>query len=219
MGVVIFLERYQFARSSTGALRAANRVKSSAVTPASLTRGAASTEAQYPGGIRSRCHHLRAPDTPALISEAMSSALGHSEMIDRKDVISVMPPDLGQTVLNGKVKLSLDCGFQSGQTVLMPNAKARSQFKSEFIARVIAAREARQLTQIQIAKGLGIKQDRYKQYETRSYLPHQFVPTFCLICGVEISWLYSGDRGLTGQFAPRGEPVISRPARKRVKAA
>jgi hypothetical protein len=39
---------------------------------------------------------------------------------------------------------------------------------------------------------LGVKQDRYKQYETRSPLPHEFIAAFCLAANVTEHWLFTG---------------------------
>lgn len=63
---------------------------------------------------------------------------------------------------------------------------------SAFIARTKQARDRSGFTQAEIAKILGIKQDRYKQYETRSPLPHEFVAAFCAATRVSEVWLFNG---------------------------
>lgn len=72
----------------------------------------------------------------------------------------------------------------------MGSANIASKFKSDFIARVKAAREAR-FTQAEIADLLQIPQDRYKQYETRSILPHFLIPKFCTACGISVEYLFT----------------------------
>lgn len=76
----------------------------------------------------------------------------------------------------------------------MSKSAPASAFKAEFIARTKAAREAKEgLTQAKIAKILGIDQGTYKQYETRSLLPHQYMETFCFVTGVPVDWLVTGE--------------------------
>lgn len=65
--------------------------------------------------------------------------------------------------------------------------------KAAFIGRVRAAREARYPTQKPICVILGIEQGTYKQYETRTVLPHRFIPKFCAACGVSLEWLLTGE--------------------------
>lgn len=67
-----------------------------------------------------------------------------------------------------------------------------SVFKTEFIARTKLAREATGMTQTEIAMALGVDQGRYKQYETRSLLPHEMIGRFCAITRVTEKWLTTG---------------------------
>jgi transcriptional regulator with XRE-family HTH domain len=69
---------------------------------------------------------------------------------------------------------------------------AASDFKMGFIARTKAARIAAGRTQEEMAKLLGVTQGHYKQYETRSPLPHRYVEVFCLATGVTLEWLFKG---------------------------
>ena len=46
--------------------------------------------------------------------------------------------------------------------------------------------------QWQMAEALGMPQDKYKQYEGRSLLPHHLVRRFCLIARVDLEWLMTG---------------------------
>lgn len=92
-----------------------------------------------------------------------------------------------------------------------------SQFKQEFIGRVRAARAALGWKQWQMAEALGMAQDKYKQYEVRSYLPHHLIGRFCLVTRVDPEWLMTG-RGekpiqpvkLVDQESP---PVRAKPQR------
>jgi transcriptional regulator with XRE-family HTH domain len=74
----------------------------------------------------------------------------------------------------------------------MANAAPPSTFNADFIARTKLARERAGLTQEAIATILRIKQDTYKQYETRSPLPHRFIPAFCAATHIEERWLFTG---------------------------
>lgn len=66
------------------------------------------------------------------------------------------------------------------------------QYKQEFTERVATARIARNLKQWQAAEALGIPQDKYKQYEGRSLMPHRLIGRFCIICRVDPGWLITG---------------------------
>jgi transcriptional regulator with XRE-family HTH domain len=79
--------------------------------------------------------------------------------------------------------------------------KPKSQYRKEFLARTKLARMSTGLSQGEFANLLGMKQDRYKQYETRTLLPHYLIVDFCEKCGVSEEWLISG----------RGPSPISRP--------
>lgn len=81
----------------------------------------------------------------------------------------------------------------------MPNS---TKFKSEFIGRVRAARLARYETQTEAATALGMGQSKYKQYEKRSMLPHDLVPQFCEVMGVDEKWLFRAKGA-----GPKWEPV------------
>jgi transcriptional regulator with XRE-family HTH domain len=82
----------------------------------------------------------------------------------------------------------------------MAETETESQYKRGFIGRVREARIARALKQWQIADALGMAQDKYKQYETRSYLPHHLIGRFCVICRVDPDWLITGH----GKRSPKG---------------
>lgn len=178
--------------------RAAKRASSSAVTPACLAVSVLNREAHHSAGIVSRCGHLRTAETPAPISAANASGEGHSPTTSRKE--QIIGPFLGQSVLICKPTLSRDGADFCGQNVPMANASA---YKAAFMERIRDARTARGLTQEGIAILLGITQDTYKQYETRSYLPHQLVPRFCLACGIDPAWLFDADGKLAAKAPPR----------------
>lgn len=72
----------------------------------------------------------------------------------------------------------------------MAKSKARTEWRMEFAARVKRAREDRGLSQAQVAKALGIKQDRYKHYEIDRFLPHDMIEAFCIACDIEPETLY-----------------------------
>ncbi|MBU0795063.1 MAG: helix-turn-helix domain containing protein [Alphaproteobacteria bacterium] len=44
-----------------------------------------------------------------------------------------------------------------------------------------------------MAKALGIDHQTYAKYEFRSPLPQKHVEQFCLIAGVSIEWLFTGE--------------------------
>ena len=67
-----------------------------------------------------------------------------------------------------------------------------SKYHDEFLRRVREARNAVGYTQIEISDLLGIPQDKYKQYETRSMMPHELIPRFCLATRISTEWLLTG---------------------------
>ncbi len=77
-----------------------------------------------------------------------------------------------------------------------PSRAPQAAYDVRFIERTKLARVRSGLTQAEIAKLLDMEQDRYKQYETRSKLPHQFVERFCLACRISIGWLVTGKERL-----------------------
>ncbi len=172
--------------------RAASKVSSSAVTKEARARSVANTEAHHSDGMRSRWLHLGIIHSLAPMSAAMAGCDGQMSITSRNDVICDMPQKLGQTVLKRKANPSLDCELALGHTVRMADSETEAQFKQEFIGRVKAARAALGWKQWQMAEALDMTQDRYKQYEGRSLLPHHLIGRFCLVARVEPEWLLTG---------------------------
>lgn len=195
--------------------RAASAAIVSAVIPAALTRGHSKVRCHHSDGMRSRCAHFRAADTPAPISDAMASGEAQSPMIERNEIGESIESSLGQIVLICKPNVSHDCGRPRAQTVPMAQEPGESAFRAAFRARVKQAREARDLTQEEIAELLDISQGNYKQYETRSLLPHRLVPKFVGICGVDFDWLFTGRGRAPVTIPKRMPPPIDRRVRRR----
>jgi DNA-binding XRE family transcriptional regulator len=74
----------------------------------------------------------------------------------------------------------------------MADSETEAQYKQAFTDRVKAARGATGMKQWQVAHALGIPQDKYKQYEGRSLLPHYLVGRFCILTRVDPEWLMTG---------------------------
>lgn len=191
MGDVIKIEFCGHARASVRS-RAAKTANVSAVNPASFAVFVLKTGSHHSAGMLSRCAHLRTATTPAPVSEAKVLSDGHSRTTSRNELVGVMQESLGQSVLNCKANLSYDCGFSGTIQSGMVKEPSKSLFKQEFMSRVTWAREAAGHTQATIAERLKMPQDKYKQYETRSFLPHDLIPQFCLLCRVNEAWLYTG---------------------------
>lgn len=170
-----------FARRHRRASRAAISVKSEAEIPAARTVSQPKRADQRSQGMESRCHHLETAQELTPISDAIAPREGQSSITDRNEF---MESKLGHSVLEVKDNQPLDgtgpCVLPSG----MSKTQASAAFKRAFIARTKAAREAKGLTQDQMARLLGLKQDRYKQYETRTMLPHELIPVFCFETGI-----------------------------------
>ena len=102
-----------------------------------------------------------------------------------------IPLSLGPIVLNVKANMSHDIAAPFGDARAM-SKEAQTQFETEFKSRVKMAREDKGLSQVQMAKALGIDQGKYKQYETRSMLPHEYIEQFLLVTGKTYEWLFTG---------------------------
>jgi DNA-binding transcriptional regulator YiaG len=129
-----------------------------------------------------------------------------------------MPRNLGQLVLKRKDKVALDSKISLGHHVRMSDSETEARFKEAFTERVKVARVATGMKQWQVAELLGIPQDKYKQYEGRSLLPHYLVGRFCILCHIDPEWLMTG-RGQKPLRAPHiveDEPEpVSKPRRTR----
>lgn len=103
-----------------------------------------------------------------------------------------MARSLGPSVLKVKAKLSHDYHGSVGETAGMAERMTETEEKAAFIRRTKQAREARFDSQKPMITILGIPQGTYKQYETRTPLPHRFIPKFCAACDVDVEWLLTG---------------------------
>lgn len=118
----------------------------------------------------------------------------------------------------------MDGTLSLGHNVRMSESDLDIQYKQEFTERVAAARIARNLKQWQAAEALGIPQDKYKQYEGRSLMPHRLIGRFCIVTRVDPVWLLTG-RGQKPlkplELAATEEPPVAarKPKRARSKKA
>lgn len=103
--------------------------------------------------------------------------------------------------------MSYDMGVKSGP--YRPMARDDDDYRQDFIERTKRAREASGFTQTEIAELFNIRQDTWKQYETRTPLPHPFIPRFCLIVRCDINWLLAG-KGRAPEAPPNLEPHKTR---------
>lgn len=221
MGMLIRFP-HRHARTSRKTSRAAKAVKSSAVTPPSIALRVTRTADHHSAGMLSRCHHLETAEAPAPMSAAMASREVQSSMIARNDANFDMASRIGQTVLKIKDNRSLDCELPLGHNVRMPDSDAEAQFKQSFIKRVKQARAALGWKQWQMAEALDMPQDRYKQYESRSLLPHHLIGRFCLVTRVAPEWLLTGrgEKPIQSLKLAAGEPQkAAKPKRSRATRA
>lgn len=90
------------------------------------------------------------------------------------------------------------------------------------MARVAAARAALGWKQWQMAEALDMPQDKYKQYEKRSLLPHHLIRRFCLISRIDMEWLLTGRGkmrlGELPEFTPDIQPAKPQPRIRKAKA-
>lgn len=214
--------RKRHARTSSGregSGRAAKRTNRSAVMPAAFALSEASTADHHSSGIRSRCDHLRVAWTGAPISDAIAAGDGQRATMALNEVGSVIiESGIRQIVLFEKAILSHDCGGQIGLNLGVDENDPASAYQAAFIERTRWARRASGLSQDEVAEGLGIEQTRYSKYETRSMLPHEFVPMFCLLTRIDADWLFR-EKGRAPAASAKPEPNRPRKRRGPPKAA
>jgi hypothetical protein len=188
--IITFPKRHRL----TSKEEAARSASTSALSPLDRAIRVPSIDFHQSDGIESRCDHLRTAGTEAPISPANSSLVGHQSMMSLKDVgRSAMPELLGQAVLKIKAKMSRDEPILLADYAALMDRMTETEEKAHFIGRTVAARRARYETQKEICALLEVDQGTYKQYETRTPLPHRLIPKFCIATGVSMEWLLSGE--------------------------
>lgn len=85
----------------------------------------------------------------------------------------------------------------------MGRGTSSQKFVDEFCRRVAAAREFAGLSQSQVAKQLGISTNTWSKYETRTLLPHRYIPTVCRILHVKADYFYGADPWESTEIPPR----------------
>ena len=70
-------------------------------------------------------------------------------------------------------------------------AKVLTQFTKDFLARTKTARARTSYSQAKMGSFLGVDQGTYKNYESDHVMPPRLIPTFCVICRVDVAWLFS----------------------------
>jgi hypothetical protein len=128
-----------------------------------------------------------------------------------------IPLRIGQIVPVFKANVSCDRERTVWDNVSMARM-SETEERLSFVRRVKQAREAAFDTQKPMMTILGVEQGTYKQYETRTPLPHRFIPKFCAATKVSMEWLLTGEG--QGPSAPNyPKEVHNRSARSRRKAA
>lgn len=101
----------------------------------------------------------------------------------------------------------------------MAESETEAQYKQAFTRRIAEARVALGWKQWQMAEALGMPQDKYKQYEGRSLLPHHLIRRFCLIARVNMEWLITGQGKMKLAPLPEVVPDIQPAPRPKVRRA
>jgi DNA-binding XRE family transcriptional regulator len=69
---------------------------------------------------------------------------------------------------------------------------APTAYEEAFRRRVRAARALYTEEPKEMARALGVREDTYYRYETRTMLPHHLIERFCQITGVTVDYLIKG---------------------------
>lgn len=86
--------------------------------------------------------------------------------------------------------------------------EGKGTYLAAFLERTRRLRGEKGWTQAQMALALGIPEERYRKYETRTPLPHDLLERFALITGKSIHYIVTGrEQGVT-------TPEIRRPLRR-----
>ncbi len=73
-------------------------------------------------------------------------------------------------------------------------AMTPTAYEDSFRRRVRSARALYTEEPKEMARALGVREDTYYRYETRTMLPHHLIPRFCELTGVTVEWLMNGPR-------------------------
>ena len=69
-----------------------------------------------------------------------------------------------------------------------------SAYEEAFRRRVRNARALYTENPKEMARALGVREDTYYRYESRTMLPHHLMQRFCEITGVTLEWLVNGPK-------------------------
>lgn len=92
----------------------------------------------------------------------------------------------------------------------MPRRKMDAKFKRGFLERTRMIRDSADYTQVSMATALGVDRETYKQYETRTPLPHDLIPRFLELTGHDPWFLLTGR---PQREAPKGKASKNPPLR------
>jgi DNA-binding transcriptional regulator YiaG len=147
---------------------------------------------QNSAGTLSRCRHLEAVEGFTLISSAKALIEGQRPITSRKELKERISCLLREFVVKSKSLLGDAPKLSQDSQDELSHSQAMTDYLDEFTQRVLSARVAAQLSQEQIAHVLQVPQPTYSKYEGRSLMPHRYMWTFCLACGVSVEWLVTG---------------------------
>lgn len=143
---------------------------------------------------------------------ALTVAIGMARpaVADRSEASCVIPPARSMMVLASDMGRHEGCNLQPSQpliragrnsepdrrvqSVTLPGMadKPLSEWTTSLLERTHALRKRSGLTQKDVAEALGISESRYKMYEVRTPIPHEFMVRFCLIVGCTLDELLGG---------------------------
>jgi len=84
--------------------------------------------------------------------------------------------------------------FGMDKPIGRPKKLTPTAYEESFRRRVRAARALYTDEPKVMARALGIREDTYYRYETRTMLPHYLMPRFCELTGVTADYLINGPR-------------------------
>lgn len=105
---------------------------------------------------------------------------------------------------------STDCPVRrDGQSVTILGLMTPTEFRKAFVGRVRQIRESLGWSPTHMAEMMNVEIESWRKYEKRTPLPHHLIPKFCLLTGVDVWYLFTGER--VGKVQPR--PLLRRDAK------
>jgi hypothetical protein len=160
------------------------------------------------GGTPERCHHFfkAASETPkAEAARSMRVRRSLFMVVSRDDLSRVSTPmSRDDASARGGTSCRLTLVPAGRQWGMAGKSLPLTEWEQKFLTRTRALREREGLTQRELAARIGVAYENYRKYETRSPVPHEFIPRLCGFYGITEQQLFD----VTGPLPKRARPAL-----------